>query len=331
VFWRRVIYYLFVFVTLALALMPYYRPAIPGAEPEDWLQNAVSWPVSLLPAVLPGFLGSWSSWWTDAWTQSAGLFLVLALIYAWLLRHSRVIDGNIHRLSEVAWSHVKRRDHPGPAEPPVGGFERLARTLRRIGWLHALRRLWIRYLIPSLALLATLWLALAVAYRLGVHEPALGSGACDQYLLQQPAPVALNDGSREILFDTTKPCVDTGIMLEDGRRYEVTMLADEWQDGDYDAAPTGLSGFWYRFDPVYSVFVPSRRQILLPWFTLIAEIGRDSGEVFPLNRPSFTFAAPRSGRLYLYVNDAIDPSGGDIYSYYGNNVGTAKIKVKLQE
>jgi hypothetical protein len=143
--------------------------------------------------------------------------------------------------------------------------------------------------------------------------------------------VAPNDGSREIRFDTAEPCVDSGIMLEEGRRYLVTMQADSWRDGDYDAAPTGLSGFWYRFDPVYPVFVPSRRQILLPWFTLIAEIGRDSGEVFPLNRPSFTFAPPRSGRLYLYVNDAIDPWGGEMYSYYGNNVGTARIKVTLLE
>ena len=66
---------------------------------------------------------------------------------------------------------------------------------------------------------------------------------------------------------------------------------------------------------------------MLPWFVLTGEIGRDSGQVLPLNRKQFVFVPARSGRLYLYVNDAIGAFGTDRYEYYRNNRGTTTITV----
>jgi hypothetical protein len=148
VFWRRVLYYMFVFVTLAIVFMPLYRPGMPGAEAEGWVATLLSWVFGWLPAALPVSLAPWVSYWTDAWTQSANWFLVLAVFYGWLHWHSRVIDANIHRLSEAAWWPVKRCLGTAPPIPEVGTFERLARRWRRSDRLFRFYRFSARWAAP---------------------------------------------------------------------------------------------------------------------------------------------------------------------------------------
>ena len=127
VFWRRVLYYLFVLVTVALCLLPYYRPAIPGAEPDGWLETgsvgcsagcrrccrASSAP---RPAGGPKPGPSRRS-------GSCGL----AAIYGFLLWHSR-LDRRQHPPPERdrAGGTSSAARKPKPPTPPVGLFERLA-------------------------------------------------------------------------------------------------------------------------------------------------------------------------------------------------------------
>jgi hypothetical protein len=105
-------------------------------------------------------------------------------------------------------------------------------------------------------------------------------------------------------------------------------------------------------NPVFVAGVPSRRSLLLPWFTLTGELGRDSGHTFPLNRERVVVRPSETGRLHLYVNDAINALGAELdfdpqaidgfpigeeerqsgrsaawYAYYLNNGGTATITV----
>jgi hypothetical protein len=149
VFWRCVLYFMFVFVTLALLFMPYYRPPLPGAAPaslaEAVLSNAFGW----LPALLPGSLGSWAGYWAETWAQSPAWFVPLAVVYGWLLWHSRTVDANIRRLSEAAWWHVKRLPGTKPDVPQVGAFERLARRWAGSGALQRLHRLSVRWACRS--------------------------------------------------------------------------------------------------------------------------------------------------------------------------------------
>ena len=189
VFWRRVLYYLLAAVTLALALMPYYRPAIPGAEPDGWAESLLSMAFGWLPALLPGAMGSSAGWWTDAWTQSVFWFLALALICALLLGHSRWIDGNIHRLSEVAWWHVKRCPQPRPPTPGVGFFERLAGGLRHTAWLQSLRWLTIRWLAPALTLVAVACILVGATYRIAFDLSGAGSGLCSEWLAEHDGEI----------------------------------------------------------------------------------------------------------------------------------------------
>ena len=50
-----------------------------------------------------------------------------------------------------------------------------------------------------------------------------------------------------------------------------------------------------------------RRNLDVPWFGLIAEVGGDNSKVtLPLREKLTTFTATASGKLYLYVNDAVN-------------------------
>ena len=55
VFWRRVLYYGFVVVTLALLAMPYYRPPNPSAVPESTIEAALAKTLGLPPPCCPVF------------------------------------------------------------------------------------------------------------------------------------------------------------------------------------------------------------------------------------------------------------------------------------
>lgn len=327
VFWRRLIYYLFVLVTLALVLMPYYWPPIAGAEPDGWLEKGVAAVLDWLPALLPGSVGSWVGHWTEAWTQAAPVFLLLAAVYGWLLWHSRVIDANVHRLSELAWWHIKRCPQPRPEDPEVGIFERLARRLREAEGLQTLRR--IRRLAPVATVAAVVLVLAGAVYRVAFHLPVVSDGLCRQWLatsadLQATKGPANGSG---VSFDPKQPCVDTGTDLLAGHRYHIEVAADGWKDASYDAAPQGLSGYEHYLDPVFVAAIPARRHLALPWFALVGEIGRDSGHTFPITREDVVVRPKQSGRLYLYVNDAIDRFGAEWHSYYGNNDGAATITV----
>ncbi|HSA79631.1 MAG TPA: DUF2235 domain-containing protein [Geminicoccaceae bacterium] len=326
VFWRRVLYYLFVLVTVALVLMPYYQPPIWGAEPEGWLESSLSSVLGWLPALLPSFLSGSAGWWTDAWTQSALWFLPLALVYGWLLWHSRWIDGNIHRLSEVAWWPIKRCPEPRPPTPEVGFFEGMASRLRRAALLQGLRRLTIRWVTPILTLAAVACLLLGAIYRVALHIPAVDGGICSQYLQRPPIPAAVGSEPVTLSFETSAACKDTRIDLLAGRRYQVEATAQGWEDAGHPADLGGLP-ILTRLRPTFVGAIPARRHIALPWFTLVAEIGRDSGDAFPVNRERFVLVPARNGRLYLYVNDAIDSFGQGWDTYYRNNSGTATVTV----
>jgi hypothetical protein len=357
VFWRRVLYYGFLAVTLALLAMPYYRPPIPGAVPESSIEAALAKTLGLAPAVLPGFLSSWAGYWTASWAQSPYLFLILAVVYGFLHWHSRAIDGNIRRLSEAGWWHVKRPPGPKPDLSRVGPFERIARTLRGSGRLQRLRRVSIRWGVPIVAALFGLYVLGTTAYRATIHREMVADGVCATWLRAHangvPSWHNVSPAGESIALDTRTPCLATGLILQEGQRYRIEVDAKGWQDGETDADPDGLSGFRTLAQPALLGGIPARRHLALPWFTLIAQVRPDSDDVYPFTRTDFTWEAPRAGGLYLYVNDAINPglelTGLNVagldglpvseaerasarsdawYAFYLNNRGTATIRVR---
>ena len=337
--------------------MPYYRPPIAGAVPESFVEAALAKTLGIAPALLPGFLCSWASYWTESWAQSPYLFLALALVYGFLHWHGRAIDGNIRRLSEAGWWHVKRPPGPKPDVSRVGPFERIARTLRGSGRLQEIRRVSIRWGVPTVAALFALYVLGTTAYRATIHREMVADGVCTTWLRANANVVPnwhdVSPAGESIALDPRTPCLATGLILEEGQRYHIEVDARGWKDGETDADPDGLSGIGSVAAPAFVGGIPARRHLALPWFTLVAEIRPDSDDVYPFTRTEFIWEAPRAGGLYLYVNDAINPgfqltdlnvadldglpiseaegasaSSDAWYAFYLNNSGMATIMVQ---
>ncbi len=147
--------------------------------------------------------------------------------------------------------------------------------------------------------------------------------------------------------------------LKEGRDYKIRVTIDEpWLDATLPADPTGLT--WgdvpWSTRVVMASAVLSRRFWSEDWFALMGSIGRARENAFRVdakrvtedpaspdhNGFDYTFHAWRSGRLHLFVNDAISPFGSGWpcraredfkpdkpwNCYYANNKGTASIEVE---
>jgi hypothetical protein len=234
--------------------------------------------------------------------------------------------------------HAKTPDAPQPTTPPVGPFQRLANFLRNSRRVEAFHRVSAKKAVPALAALVALYVVTGAGYRLAFHLPNVGDGVCTKWFDAHDGAGASPDPARwgeKIEIDTRVPCQHTGLRLQADQRYAIEVdVQEDWKDDQHPAGIDGLSGYRHLLRPQFVAGVPSRRSLLLPWYTLTGEIGRDSGHAFPINRDHFILKPKRSGFLYVYVNDAINGLGGRLGfgseawdEYYANNVGTATITI----
>ena len=346
IFWRRVLYFVLLFQTVALAAMPYYWPPIPGMEPQGTTQGLLASVFDRLIAFLPSF----ATYWTDTWVQNPWWFIILSLVLIAVLWHRRNIAANTQRLAEVAWWADRKNATTPPNVSNVGLFETIAKWLRGAGLAKSTYRLWVKRILPAFFLLLLVYLSYILAFRILVHYPEVQGGICGKAGAAAVTPTAVAildsgagtaDGERELVFSTQDHCFDTGLILHAGQSYTVDIkILEPWIDGAYAAGITGLEHFTDRFAWPFMAGIPFRRELSMPWFTLLAEIGQDSGHVFPMNQTPFTFKPQHTGRLYLYVNDAINALGLPIdgvetssqawNAFYLNNRGKASVTITWQ-
>jgi len=354
IFWRHFVYFVLLFITLGLVLLPHYLPAIPGLVIDKLPYTIYDWAFRQFSSFIPGF----AAYWTEAWTQSAIWFSILLAGLVGFFVWMGWIKSNTQRIAEAGWWHLKRHPEENNYRADPMFFEALANKARRNAIGKGLRRFFVTLVLPVGFTLICLYLALAGGYRLLVHNPYVKDGVC-----ALPGEVTTNKValSSPETFDSKYPCFDTGIKIVAGTIYDVKVSKtpdwpkstlwsraldpfcwgdhdnSAWTDGTVPATFKGLICFWQRFNPLYLARLPARRNLSIPWYTLTGEIGRDSGNVFPLNRPEFRFKAKASGMLYLYVNDAISvpmfgPSSDmeDAWkAYYNSNHGTANVTVSV--
>jgi hypothetical protein len=153
---------------------------------------------------------------------------------------------------------------------------------------------------------------------------------------------------KPIEFSTADLCKATGVLLEHGGHYRVTILpgesgSQEWFNGiAHIGAPIG--GFsakdrpeWY--ERVYlSLFLPLRRELSQDWFRIMVRFGHVGGEedayVPDLYDPTIqwritpTIAPEHKEELFIFVNDAVIGVPGLYDLLYRNNGGTAYLKVE---
>ena len=343
IWWGRVAYFGLLFLTLGLVTLPHFLPSIPGKLSSGGLESFYTWVFNVISSFLPAFL----RYWTDAWTQAPTVFTVFLLLIAGLLVWSSYINGKIQTMAESGWWHVKALPQSTRYDKPPKWAERLAHYIRTQSSIKGLYWILTRHIVPIGFLLLCLYLLYGLTYRLLVHYPLVNAGICGLEHAQVYSPeVSRDKRSVTIDFNTRTPCHNTGFLIEAGATYTIEINPNSnWRDSNVDVGIDGFDNKWNFLSLRYLAGLPARRHLSLPWFSLIGEIGTDSGNIVPFKERSFTFKSRYRGVLHLYVNDAINAWGIQVPgkqsegrgknstwdAFYRNNYGSASIKISRRD
>lgn len=282
------------------ATIPSLLNFIPGAGiAEDWIAQYQSQPFIFL--LLLGVIGAllWSSHWLKA--------KLISEMRGYLI-------------------HIVQ---PGPHQVavPCGGF---ARFLDSSLYKDRLAK-YLRMLLEAAAVFFLLFLmAAAISHLWFAYQE--GSGA----VCEKTAPDRALESKLTLPFNPKNPCFDTGINVKRGQRLTIVFKVPEgWHD---DSIPADAEG-WVNTPPYMYAFLPLRRHLFTDWYQPVARIGRKLFDRYPLvenctpdreeGKPAGVEAPTRkicmkikprrSGRLFLYLNDAVLFSPDFYWEFYRNN------------
>jgi uncharacterized protein (DUF2235 family) len=337
VWWRRLAYFITLFATFALALMPLTFPALPKGACTSRL-CFVSDLIETIGYFLPGFLSTW----IDSFASHPGAFLITLAIIAAGLWFGGVFERKITDQMRRIWYAMpslrprKNINVAATSAPGVVGaaIERLRtqpayqKTFRLI--THTLLPLGF-FAIVLYALIA-IWSLSAFAIRSAV------GGVCE------PSGAVAKESSASTTFKTNALCTSTRLWAEKGATYRIRITIpanDPWTDNGIAAGPNGVPPD--KASLLMSAGVPMRRHMGQAWYKSYARIGAKGSDEYPLdaepslsddmlldrkaarprlntcradakpnaipNRADITFksriVARSSGELFVYVNDAV--------------------------
>jgi hypothetical protein len=151
-----------------------------------------------------------------------------------------------------------------------------------------------------------------------------------------PEVQKIGSGEGTVKFDPRIECFDTGFDLKAGQEYRLKMnVGKSWADGSVKADTNG----WYGSAPWYAhLATPLRRHLSQDWYQPIVRIGNTWFDRYTASyakeiltkepkqefEKTFIFEARQSGRLYIYLNDAVVPVPlvlwrRDRWYFYRNN------------
>ncbi|MFL6725669.1 MAG: DUF2235 domain-containing protein [Sphingomicrobium sp.] len=343
VWWRRFAYFLTVFVTAALVLMPLYAQSesFPGTTDGQWIFGRLTSGAKMLPWFLQP--------WVRAFYSSPGLFIILVVLTgigsAIGTGLERVIRSEMRRL----WvRRCKGRRLEQVTKSPVEKFRsalRYQRAIQKIKW-YILP--WMVGILMLFGIGYVLWVV-AVQLRLSWDEPEL----CHR---SRTDPKTL-PSEGEATFSARAMCNPTGMQARLGQPYAIELavptvpdnhggVRPNWHDGMDNSWPykiryTTPEGFpASRLGGAGYIGAPMRRLIDVAYMQVIYEIrprNRAEGQHLPVvvhaldfnikdssRRDCFIyradFVANAQGELYLFANDAVGLFRLDRF-YTGTHVG----------
>jgi uncharacterized protein (DUF2235 family) len=322
---RRVVYFSTVFATAALVIFPLLksRPASDEySSPVRWISDLIRLTSSLLPSIADP--------WVNGYARSPITFVILATIAGALTWFGVRLASQIKSDMASIWQSTV-----------VGGH---AVTRSYNNWIYRLRT------NPAYIAAKKAW-----KFSIGPGLSAIFFVYAGIMLLNHLAYIVLDDAGlvctestnatrmargekRTLVFDTSSVCSTTGVLLENGGRYAITIKAKEtfWYDRDIPTSPAGFysldaPNLWHKGLMVLAV--PMRRELIRPWFRIVARAGSTGGEESFLDPDpkdhtiDELLRATRDGELFLFVNDAVIGVPCLTGAFYANNVGTADVTI----
>lgn len=350
---RRITYFAVVVLSLILAAFPLLQFAFPPGActgPQCILAAPIEWAGAILPAILGP--------WVRAFAAAPGSFAVMVALTAGLAslgatyRHR--IDDGMRELWAESYGLPVGAGRPatkaGQNEGPPNG--RVYRLRTRQGYQRGLQTLkwsWLPNMLGGLSLLlvalAGLLLAVWVVLRIGVaYEEAYGG---DTAFVGARDRDRIATRSEPDVFETRWPTWPLGYDVRRGERYRMTLtVTRRWRDASIRASPLG------NFEPdlprLFPLAVPLRRTLSEGWYRPVLRIDPERGtsrlEPIVFDGPCrddparcgeagqvfvAEFKADQSGRLSLFVNDALLSWSGITGWYYRNNEGAARVRLEI--
>ncbi|MFO1101578.1 MAG: DUF2235 domain-containing protein [Methylocystis sp.] len=340
VFWRRVSYQLTLWSLIVLLLMPLLeRQDGDSGGPAAQLFNSI---IGFVAGYLPGFLSPWLNAFQQYPICAGALLLIFGVTFWWGGHLRRIIADR----SRFAWGMTERSSQSVLGHllwDPIAIFLLNCKLANRVGRFVA------NTAAPSILFVIAVFAAFFFFDRLYFHYRAYQGEICKN------SESELREESFD--FSIKSPCKATGYKLEKGRFYAVTFkIGKEWTDASLAANLGGLKRNELSLGQKVRFFLAGltiKRVLGEPWIEPILQIGPEGFDIVPgqpfvpfpngslKDEMTVRFKAPAAGELFLYVNDAYsgflplatlfghEPNfDGDQRHTYGNNEGTAKVKIE---
>ncbi|WP_249225314.1 DUF2235 domain-containing protein [Tardiphaga alba] len=312
---RRVVYFLTVFASLFIAIIPLLVIYVPefGRQTVGAFVNPV---VNMVASFLPALLNPWF----DAFRSAPGFVLIGVILVGLLLLYGSYLQLKIRDVMRIGW-------HSPTDYPALTGWHKSVYKLRRQGWYRAFFYVLKNWIFPTgIAFWLFWWLAFGTANTLGL-------------ICKGNATLELSTTTPQIVsphvMDTASICNATGIKVKEGETYDITLrITEPWLDDTIDGKPNGFG--WAKSSWVQVPAIPYRRLIWSNWFATILRVGEGGLEEHLLDLTTSgndiwtaTFKPRRDGEVFVYVNDAVIslPWVYDFF-YRHNNHGKAEVTLR---
>ena len=321
---RRGLYFSTVLVTSALLLGPALFEG--KTLPEVDLDSGT---VRGLLDLVGGFLPDIAQPLVTFWQAHAVIFALLALLLAGLLFSSTLVQRAIGYRMKGFWDGITNAParQVGPATPPN---DLIFKLRWHPAYRHATEFLSQKAFPFVFGLIALSAVALTV---LGTINRGLFTVRTVAGRTCRPGTnlLASQEGAwPQIQFNNKDLCQTTGIELQAGRTYEISItLPPGWKDKSVASDLTGISTSAAPW--LYIPALPFRRVLRAPWFVPVARIGVWTPEYHTLTQEVTEVTPRQTGQLFLFVNDAVGPPGLRSFFYENNEPGPkdpAKVIVK---
>ena len=348
VWYRRIIYFATLFLSLYLALLPWIKsvPTLPilGSQSGELdtgkcIGSAFCF-LAGIPKLFGAFLPAFANRWVEVFSVNPGIFGALAGIILLLMYAGKRLDVGIHDHMTAIW-------HPTSMLKTTFSW---LYSFRESNAYQATLRLLKKHVFPlsfGMASLAGIALVVISGVSRIFFSLADSTGAFCTSSVKAQLTAITSDYSYRLEFDPSEDCWASGLAAEKGATYRVVLnIADtmgSWKDDTLEADLQGNMEDHNLFTRILAW--PSKRYLWENYYKPIARIRthapRATGQdeyvlnlTFGSSKKRYDclvsdFTAQSSGELFLFVNDAIIYARPNAtVGTYENNKGKAEVYVK---